>query len=78
MDKKNVLDLCIMKNDSHFLTVGSKHIKSWTLTGSRLKGTRISWKGAGKAETVLCCSALENSYVVGTGSGKLVLVSGGM
>lgn len=52
VDKKNVLDLSF-SGENDFMTVGSKHIKTWKVNGSRIKGTRVGWSG--KAEGILCC-----------------------
>ena len=37
VDKKNVLDISFV-SENEFLTVGSKHIKSWRLNGTKLQG----------------------------------------
>ena len=78
VDRKNVLDLTFLGNDSNFITVGSKHIKTWSFNGSSLKGSRVSWKGIGKAEPVnSCCGLNKSNAVIGTSKGKIITLRGG-
>jgi microtubule-associated protein-like 6 len=78
VDKKNVLDISFM-SENDFLTVGSKHVKMWKLNGTRVQGTKLSWKGSCKPESVLCCQGVPKfGYVIGTIKGKLIPVRGGI
>lgn len=42
VDKNNVLGVDSL-NQYEFITVGTKHIKEWTINGSSLVGKRASW-----------------------------------
>ena len=79
VDKTNVHDCAFLDSENYFITVGSRHVKAWTMSGANLKGRRVSWKALNnKSEAVLCCQGVNASLAfVGTISGNILTVRGG-
>ena len=76
VDKTNVLGID-SNSPSEFMTVGSRHVKVWKLSGCQLKGSQISWPQSAKQEPVICCAGLDGKgFAIGTAKGNLMLVRG--
>lgn len=76
IDRYQVTDVCF-KDNNEFLTIGTKHIKWWTLHGSNLTCKRGKWS-AEKAEPLVSVTIAFTQKICCTGSinGKLLVWSG--
>ena len=74
-----IFDSCFLPNsDTHFCTVGVKHIKMWNLIGNTLKSNRGIFGQKGNLQTVLCCCPgnQENQIISGTMDGSVYVWNG--
>jgi hypothetical protein len=77
----------LLNNDKQFLSVGSRHCKTWTFNGCNIRSSRVTWPKRLKLEgsstyleqepLITCASFSENSYVIGTFKGKMIQIVGG-
>ena len=76
VDPDKVFDVTWLKDDAEFATVGMKHVKFFTVSGSNLAPNKGLYGPGGPQATISCCFAFGQTLVAGTPQGALLVFAG--